>query len=268
MSYIRPFGALLCATVFTMCSSSDTTRVRSFNDADVQESPFIFSGTVVNAGGSNVDIVPAGSDTAVVRVDEVMSSTGTLADFGGAEITVKLAPGDVVRDGSRSTFLTTPLAYGKSMAVKVNRRVGSNDAARVRTEIGAATQRNADNTLAARLTTAELVVLGKVDAVRLPEPPARLTEHDPQFAETIVAVESVEKGDAPAPTVVVLQARSTDVMWYRAPKLQVGQRALFLLRRAPALTGARTNTFAVVEAIDVQPPEQLERVRTLLRRNR
>ena len=58
-----------------------------------------------------------------------------------------------------------------------------------------------------------------------------MSEHDPHWQEALVEVTEVVKGLAGQRKVVVVFASSKDVLWYKAPKFQVGQHGLFTLHK-------------------------------------
>jgi hypothetical protein len=106
-----------------------------------------------------------------------------------------------------------------------------------------------------RFDKADLVVSGKVLAVRLPgetgsqkvgrgrasilaQPATTITkpvsEHDPKWREAVVEVGDVHKGTHKKKQVVVRFPASNDVLWYHAPKFQPGQQGFFMLHKAEA----------------------------------
>jgi hypothetical protein len=116
----------------------------------------------------------------------------------------------------------------------------------------------------ARAEEASAVVVGRVVGVRQLETAARAgpggeerqSEHDPRWAVAEVAVDESVKGRKSG-TIEVLFASSEDVMWYRAPKLVVGQKATMLLQKgAPEVEDKRAE--AVLDELDVQPADTAE----------
>jgi hypothetical protein len=108
---------------------------------------------------------------------------------------------------------------------------------------------HSEKELKERLATAELVVKGRITAIRKSTVrPKGLTEHDPDWHEADVKVEKILKG-APAESVTFLFARSSDVMWYRAPKFAVGNEGIWLLQPFE-FAGSKLKLPAVVDARD------------------
>jgi hypothetical protein len=124
------------------------------------------------------------------------------------------------------------------------------------------------------LAEADAVIVGTVTMVGLPEqeiqrlttsegPGRPLSEHDPVWREATIHVGSVLKGAVAQQTTVVFPA-SVDVAWYRAPKLQVGQKGIFALHQQdiPAL---QRSGFVALHPDDYYPLAQLSAVQSLLR---
>lgn len=236
--------------------------------------PFVFHGTVVALGKSTEPLLDAGALTAVVRVDAVVRSPDAIRAIVGREITVQLRQPAAM--GDKAEFSAQGLLYGASLAVaEVGKRkkvptppaVATDRASGARVESAAERDRAATFRagLKARAVEASSVVVGRVTGVveiAAAAATERLSEHDPHWATATVAVDQVIKGRVPK-TVKVLFANSQDVMWYRAPKLAVGQHAVMLLHKgAPGVTDKRAN--AVLNELDVQSADQASLVATVL----
>jgi hypothetical protein len=246
------------------------------------QSRFSFRGTVQKLGAVTMPQISVTDRTVVVRVEEVIHAPEALGNWTGKEITVLLGEGEQVHEGEQVIFFTNGRLYGSSIAVQSigHRPVEASHPAEVL----------ANRDLRAHIDDADLVVTGQVTAVRLPEAPAgravagplprrRFSEHDPQWREAVVQIESVDKGDHPAQEVIVNFSASTDVAWYRAPKLQAGHEGVFLLHRheggeptpareaaAPsAAPPAPTGAYTVLHPLDFQPKDKLEQIRSHIR---
>jgi hypothetical protein len=161
-------------------------------------------------------------------------------------------------------FFTTSWLYGTGLAV---REVGRLDAqaAALRPRIADAERKVADEKLQARIRNAELVVVGRVTALRDLNPRrAPLSEHDPLWRRASVSIQSVEKGTHAGATVGVLFPASNDVMWYRSPRFKVGQEGIWILDRDVAKQFG-VEGFTALEPLDFHPKAELERIRRLIR---
>ena len=233
-------------------------------------SRFGFRGTVQKLHATTMPQVPASDRTVVVRVDEVLHAPETLGDWTGKNITVYLAEGEQVEEGQQAIFDTTGWLYGDSIAV---RSLGHREV-----ETGHPAEVLASRDLQAHVADADLVVAGRVTAVRLPAAPAgreaaaagpvgRLSEHDPDWHEAVVHVDHVVKGSHADPDVVVRFPNSTDVAWYRVPKLRPGDDGVFMLHGGPApgerlAAAAAPPTYTMLHPLDFQPREKLEQMRS------
>jgi hypothetical protein len=108
-----------------------------------------------------------------------------------------------------------------------------------------------------RLADADIVVSGRVTGVRdVPVPKRGITEHDPLWREATLTVSATHKGARVPKTIRVRFPGSTDVAWATAPKLQRGQKGVFLLKRDGAV-------FTALHPADVQPPDEVGAVQSL-----
>jgi len=191
----------------------------------------IFRGTVQKTNAANLDAVKADAGTVVVKVDEVLKAPSSLGDLTGRAITVKLLKAGGALPGEQAVFFTNGWLYGSNLAVvEVGRLHG--DAALLRGQVAAAWQKADEAALKGRLDGAELVVAGKVVEIH----PAAVagegvSEHDPQWWEAVVQVDSVLKGKPASQRVAFLYPTSEDVHWYEAPRPAVGWDGIWLLYR-------------------------------------
>ncbi len=233
-------------------------------------SAFIFRATVQRLNASTLTAISATENEAVVRVDEVFDAPAVLGDLTGKEITIQLAAPAPAGTSKQAIFYARPWLYGESIAVQevgrteIGPRVTKANIADTRREFMAMIEEQSDQPLKARLSEAGAVVVGRVVNTRPATAPSpRVTEHDPGWQEAVIAVESVEMGDSSGQTVDVLFAGSMDVMWFRAPKLQVGREGIWLLRRGGP-SGVTAAAWTCLDPLDELPKEQLSRVRELI----
>src|SRR5262249_43281875 len=139
-------------------------------------------------------------------------------------------------------------------------------------DIQAAKEIISDRKLQERIARAEIVIVGKV-AKTEPVPGTEQrhveTEHDPDWWIAHVDVASVEMGKISEQIVRVMFANSRDEMWIDSPKFRPGQAGVWILQRNQTERGGpvlRLPGLTALDALDFQPPEQLERVRRLIRR--
>jgi hypothetical protein len=229
----------------------------------VRRSGLIFEGTVKAVGASTPTVVRE-PNTAVVVVDRVLEALPPVGNIKGKEVTVRLKDPNKMRPGQSATFFTFVYSAGKSLGVE---EVGTLPAERLdalTNEIRGVRQALADQAIAARIASAELVVVGTVGEAR-PTDAAREREgeHDPLWWRAPVKVEAALKGNPGNAPVFVNIATSDDPAWMRAPKPKPGDAGIFLLQpdrekrfRVPGLF--------LIDPLDVQNRSELDRVRRLL----
>ncbi|MBA3766448.1 MAG: hypothetical protein H0W99_05565 [Acidobacteria bacterium] len=265
----------------------------------VQQSRFIFRGNVQKLKAANVADMDAKdkSKSIIVRLDEIIQAPETFANYTGRDVTVKLRGGKKLKVGDRAVFYTNGWIMGDNLAVE---EVGHRPIEGAALTFVAATDDPARNLAARdvqeRLTSADVVVTGRVASIRIPEDaeesglvssaldkPARrspISEHNPKWREAVVEVADVEKGAHAKKNIVVRFPSSDDVRWYKAPKFYPGQEGVFILHktqkvsatadeRAPATVtdeeAETTDAFTALHPADFQPLKQREQVKTLIK---
>jgi hypothetical protein len=219
----------------------------------------VFDGEVLKHWSSTVPAAPLDERTIVVRVDSVLRSPDLLGQLSGREVTVLVAEMPPPAIGDRVTFFGATWLVGEELAVREVGRVSGLINEDLQRQVEVALQMEQDSILAARLRGADFVVLGRVaqesDSV-ITAPVDR--EHDPMWREAMVAVDEMLKGERLS-SITLRFPTSQDVMWYQAPRYEVGQRGIWILR---SLAGTRAYT--ALDRQDYQPISQLDRIRRLL----
>lgn len=236
----------------------------------LQHAQWVIQGTVEKTGAATLKSLRASDRTSVVRVDDILHGPTQFNDQRGRRITLYSQRPQGLKAGQRAVFFTRSWLYGETLAVvEVGRQVG--EAGKMKDQIAAANERIADQRLADRISRAQRVIVGKVTKTQ----PARRTdrrkvetEHDPDWWEAEIAVQSVEKGTSREKTLTILFANSNDEMWIDSPKPKPGQEAIWILQRDQKEKGwpvLRMPGLTALDPLDVQPLQQLDRVRRLIR---
>lgn len=231
-----------------------------------QRAGFIFQGTVEKLQSATMSVVPITDSTVVVRVDEIFRATPNLGDFTGKDITVQLTTPHKPRIGNKLIFFTEGWLYGNSIAVLEIRRFQVNDAnASLRTEITNEIQKLPDNELQKRVIHAEIIVVGKVlkSQAAVLYRPSRMTEHEPDWWEADIDVQSLEKGTYSKKIITIYFPHSVDIMWYHAPKYYIGQEGIWLLHTSQ-IEGTNAEFYTALNPLDFQPKQKLERIRSFV----
>ncbi len=229
------------------------------------QSQFVFKGSVEKVNAATLPTIQASERTAIVRVDDVLQAPPVMAAFTGSSITVQVGADQRLEEGQRAVFFTNGWQYGTEIAVAaVNvRPVAAEEMAESPTARDDAVARFTDREVRDRVAGADLVVVGRVASVRprteSPAAPQVLTEHDAEWHEADIEVESVEKGGAPDHAVTIDFPRSTDVAWYRAPKFSEGDEGVWLLRHKEA--EPTRAVYTALDALDFHPKDALPMIR-------
>jgi hypothetical protein len=231
------------------------------------QSNLVFQGTVSRLNATTEPQIPASPATAVVLVESVIDGTNMVSDVAGREITVQLLRAASVVAGRRVLFFSNLTVASKSVAVKEVAHFDVAPSNAMATQVTDYLRRKPEIDLQARVSGADVIVTGRVARITRAEqqrtgPPP--SEHDPEWTDAVVEVQSTEKGTA-VQTLTVSFPSSNDIRWFRSPKLQVGETGVFLLRRgrdrgAPALTA--------LDPLDVRPLADRDHVRQLIQRAR
>ena len=264
---------------------------------------FVFKGTIKKLKSATMKDVPVNDRTAIVTVDQIIEAPPGLADYNGQDITVQLSGRTKVSVGQEMIFHTISWMYGDSIAVQAlsQEPVKSSHTAMLAAASDPA-ERHVQRRTRERFDDADLVVSGKVVAVRLPAETAQglrgtsaaasdqipggpVSEHDPKWREAVVEVDDVHKGSHKKKQVVVRFPASTDVMWYGAPKFHPGQQGYFMLhkteaekpkgkqtkrRSKPAVTAAAgtevatAKAYAALDPMDFQPYHEPGGIKTII----
>jgi len=189
--------------------------------------------------------VPITERTAIVTIDESIEAPPDLAGYVGQDITVELSGRQKVAIGQQMIFHATGWMFGESVAVRSLREELFESGRRLAASTGTdAVDRHTEKKRLSHFADADLVVAGKVVAVRLPTESAAakkkdrasvtfpITEHDPNWREAIIQVDDVIKGAYKEAQVIVRFPASSDVMWQGTSKFEAGQQGYFLLHRA------------------------------------
>ena len=248
-------------------------------DELARDAKFVFQGTVKKLRASNVEGVPGDARTVIVRVDHLIHAVETLSDYAGRDITVRLEHDHPMRTGQSYVFYANGWVFAETIAVQC---VKCDDATPASIAALAMHPDDAPRSLAAseamrQAEKADLIVSGRVAAVRLPQPELKaralldrgqtnepISEHAPMWREAVIAIDAVHKGRHAGDEVVVRFPASRDVRWHKAPKFEAGQEGVFLLHKSQAAPGTRgkpaelgADEYTALHESDIQPLDRL-----------
>ncbi len=252
----------------------------------VQQSSIIFAGTVSQLGATSFADVPKSAQTIVVRVESVLKKPAAVSLKKGDNVTVEVKDPGAFRPGMEATFYTDGWIFGSGVAVKElshamrpsgGKRGGAGAEEKV---LGQIEEQISDQELEQRLASADFVVIAKVTDVRpwtapdVASVPHRITEHDPDWHDAVIQIESVLKGPKPKKHKLVVRfPQCNDVAWAHAPKFEKHQEGIFFLKKdevsgAPIalLEGTEVNAYTCLRPGDWLPKNDQGRVRSLLKK--
>jgi hypothetical protein len=250
----------------------------------VKQSSIVFAGTVSQLGATSFAGVPKSAQTVVVRVDSVLKKPSAVSLKKGDNVTVELKDPSAFQQGTQATFYTEGWIFGSGVAVKelghefgpasgeTSKPASANEKAyqQYREQIS-------DQELQDRLNAADFVVIGRVTNVHRWNAPksatTRVSEHDPDWHEAVVEVQSVLKGgQVKGNKVVVRFPGRNDVAWVHSPKLEKNQQGIFCLNRDQAtgvptekVGGRQVAVYTCLGHGDSLPMSDAPRVRALLK---
>lgn len=238
-------------------------------DDMTSQAGFVFEGEVEQMGASTSSGFAPTPDTAIVRISKILKSTPSLAGYAGQQVTVQMEQPATLQTGQQATFFTHGIHFGEGVVVNA---FGSSPAGDPATQslVENATQSASDTELTQRLAQADLVVSGvaaapsKMLSVTEGVISRPISEHDPDWWQATINVNSVEKGEDPGPTTTVIFPHSIDIAWYRSPKVKEGDSGVWLLHNRD-LFGRSVPARAIVHPLDFQPTTALDHVRSLMK---
>lgn len=279
-------AGLWLASWLALCGYANAAAPQATDTAALTtKSSIIFSGTVSQLAATSFADVPKSTQTIVVKVDSVQKKPAAVSLKKGDSVTVEVKDPSAFQEGAHAKFYTDGWIFGSGVAVKeLGHELGAAaESAPVTTAGkpgGQGQDQFSDQELLDRMKASDFVVVGRVTDVHkwnAPKPksgaPSRVTEHDPDWHEAVVEVQSVLKGGkVKGNKVIVRFPNRNDVAWVNSPKFEKNQRAIFCLNRDQA-TGAPTtkyggqqmSIYTCLNHGDALPISEEARVRSLLK---
>lgn len=263
---IHRFAASLCkfAPVFLFLSLCPVLlQSQASLDQLVQQSTFIFQGTVIGPQErSPTGRIPS-ERTVRVRVDRLIESPALVSLAPGDEVTLSLSS-EKIEAGQQAFFFAQGWLLGKSIALREVAHLSLEQTHELPKEVAAARARLSEHDLVARIVSSELVVAGRITEIRETGENRRiLSEHEPMWQDATIQISQVIKGSYAEKTAVLRFPSSRDTAWASAPKFQVGQMGVWILHRYEWRPPARA--YVALDPLDYQPIEQRETIERLAR---
>lgn len=265
------------------CANAATSQATDNQAALMRKASIVFSGTVSQLAATSFADVPKSAQTIVVRVDTVLKKPAAVSLKKGDRVTVEAKDASGFQEGTQATFYTDGWIFGSGVAVKELGHVLGEAAPAAAAGVSApghGQDQLSDQELKDRMNASDFVVVGRVTDVRKWDAPKtksgsplRVTEHDPDWHEAVVEVQSVLKGgQVKGNKVVVRFPNHNDVAWTRSPRFTKNQRGIFCLNRDTAtgapmtkLGGKDVYVYTCLGHGDALPLSEEARVRALLK---
>ncbi len=276
------FAGVMCVNLLGVAALPQATGNQTA--ALAKQSSIVFDGTVSQLGATSFAGVPKSAQTIVVRVDSVLKKPPAVSLKKGDNVTVEVKDPSAFRDGTQATFYTDGWIFGSGVAVKelgheIPPSGGATDKAAGAGEKphAQAQEQISDQELQNRLNSADFVVIGRVTEVRRWRVPKyttpRVSEHDPDWHEAVVEIQSVLKGgQVKGNKVVVRFPGRNDVAWVHSPKFEKNQQGIFCLNRdqtsgvsTEKVGGRQVTIYTCLGHGDSLPLSDAPRVRSLLK---
>lgn len=260
-------------------------RVTDNQAALAKQSSIVFAGTVSQLAATSFAGVPKSAQTIVVRVDSVLKKPSAVSLKKGDNVTVEVKDPSAFQQGTQATFYTEGWIFGSGVAVKeLGHEFGSGSGETSKPAVAdektyqQTTEQISDQELQDRLNKADFVVIGRVTDVRrwtVPKSaaPRHVSEHDPDWHEAVVEVQSVLKGgQVKGNKVVVRFPGRNDVAWVHSPKFEKNQQGIFCLNKdqtsgvsSEKVGGRQAAVYTCLGHGDALPLSDAPRVRALLK---
>jgi hypothetical protein len=232
----------------------------------VEEAGFVFRGRVVAKDAPGAPLAAGEGKAVRVEVEQIVRSSEALRGLVGKQVIVLSGDRSALEEGAAFFFFTRVVALGDHVVVRESGHMKSLPQAVE--EVAEAAKRAEERPLRERLADAELIITGiVVSSHRAEEASVLRSEHDPEWWIADVRVRSTLKGKKAQAKIEVLFANSTDIAWYRAPKLHEDAQGVLLLRRpkeGDSVPKAAHAVYQVTDPLDFLPMERLSEVERLL----
>jgi len=285
MDYLKRLASVVLGAALLAAEAFGAASPQVSRADLVKKSDLVFIATVTEVGKASFAGVPESARTIIVRVDSVIEKPSAVPVAPGDRVTVRVNDPSRFRKGTRATFYAQGWILGAGLAV---REVGHEPIPKPKTAAAATTEtgrdvkkirrQTSDAQLKAQIRAADMVVAGRVVSVQphtmqaAGAPARRITEHDPDWQEAVIQVDSAIKGTTTNNRALVRFPASRDVQWLNAPKFAMGQEGVFILRLdrvsgAPRalLSGSEVPAYTALRPADVLPSTEVQRIRGLAR---
>lgn len=212
---------------------------------------------------------PESAEVVAARIEEVLRSSPVLRGLAGQDALVITGDAGALRQLRHVILFTDCISIGRQFLL---REIGHVETSGESSRRVAEAIREADERpLRERVAGAELVMTGEVvESEMIKNGGAPHSEHDPLWWIARVRVNSVLKGRKPVGMLKVLFANSTDIAWFKSPKLHPGTSGIFLLQHVKDDVPKKVprTAYQATDPLDLLPAERLAELQRMVREHR
>lgn len=213
------------------------------------------------------------SNSGVVLLNEVIEAPESLKNIVGEQITVRFNDINKVNVGDEKMFFTEPYWLGEAIGVNEKGSIIKGNKLYDNKEISLLIQKAKNKQenvqLKSRLDESNLVIMGKVIKIDIPSRNTIIgTEHDPEWKEAEIQIDETLKGKSESKTLKILFASGKDIMFFQAPKLNLGDEGIFIIQPTDSQTlKIISNKNMLIEPENfIKGKENLNHIKSLIRK--
>lgn len=237
-----------------------------------KQAAFIFEGQVEARRNTTLAVSDLPPRSIVARVVNVLYVKPAISVSKGDLVVVQLARPALLQPKTRAVFYTNGWIYGTHLTVReLGHTLPTQTSGSLQGDIAAAKAEAENDRIRERINAAEIVISGKVEAVRAFEERKGLpvSEHDADWRIAEVAVKQFLKGRSEKQLVLVAFPNSRDVMWAESPKFSTGQEGIWILARLknlqPVFASLQQPVYTALNPRDFRETKDTELVLRLIK---
>jgi hypothetical protein len=261
------FGFLATGLLSSGQSPSTVTRAN-----------IVIDGIVTEIGKASFSAVPQVPNLVVMKITRVLKDPPAISLSVGDQITAVLKDTSTVKVGTELRVQGRLWIVGEGLAVQALSEATAPPNGDIETFAAADSQAH-DNNISSRAAAADLIIVGRIKDIQKPLVAANtqgpISEHDPQWRDAVIEVQTWIKGSAESSSIVVRFPASRDVAFRDYPKFQVGQESTLFLKTAQNATHILAATpvpnkinnrpaFLAITKTDVAPAWEAAHIKALV----
>lgn len=205
----------------------------------VTQANIVIDGIVTDIDKASFSAVPHVPNLVVMKITRVLKDPPAISLGVGDQITAALKDTSTLQVGTELRVQGRLWIVGEGIAVQALSEAPVPPSGEIET-FAAANSQEHDENISSRAAAADLIIVGRIKDIQKPLVAANtqgpISEHDPQWRDAVIEVQSWIKGSAESSSIVVRFPASKDVAFRDYPKFQVGQESTLFLKTAQNAT--------------------------------